>query len=140
MTDFREGYVQVFVEVPQMLQMTVVEMASAESAGEFYRINMETLQSQLDQTDRLEDGQVNIVREEHLDLAGFDRATEKRYDLIIGELKPTRFYNLFGVSGSYSLNMTFLQMDVEPAEAHRLFETLAARVLAPGEAPAAAGD
>ena len=140
MKDFQEGYVQVFVEVPQMLQMTVVEMASTESAGEFYRINMETLQSQLDQTDRLEDGQVNIVREEHLDLAGFDRATEKRYDLIIGELKPTRFYNLFGVSGSYSLNMTFLQMDVEPAEAHRLFETLAARVVAPGEAPAAAGD
>lgn len=134
MDDFKEGYVQVFVEVPKMLQMTAVEMASPESAGEFHRITMETLQSQLDQTSRLEDGQVNIVREEHLDLQGFDRATEKRYDLVIGDLKPTRFYTLFGVAGPYMINATFLQMDVEPAQAHKLFEALAAGVVASGAA------
>jgi hypothetical protein len=140
MDDFKEGYVQVFVEVPKMLQMTAVEMASPESAGEFHRITMETLQSQLDQTSRMEDGQVNIVREEHLDLAGFDRATEKRYDLVIGDLKPTRFYTLFGVAGPYMINATFLQMDVEPAQAHKLFEALAAGVVASGTAGAVAGN
>ena len=140
MDDFKEGYVQVFVEVPKMLQMTAVEMASPESAGEFHRISMETLQSQLDQTSRMEDGQVNIVREEHLDLAGFDRATEKRYDLVIGDLKPTRFYTLFGVAGPYMINATFLQMDVEPTRAHKLFEALAAGVVASGTAGAVAGN
>jgi hypothetical protein len=140
MDDFKEGYVQVFVEVPKMLQMTAVEMATPESAGEFHRISMETLQSQLDQTSRMEDGQVNIVREEHLDLAGFDRATEKRYDLVIGDLKPTRFYTLFGVAGPYMINATFLQMDVEPAQAHKLFEALAASVVASGTAGAVAGN
>jgi hypothetical protein len=141
MEDFKEGYVQVFVEVPKMLQMTAVEMSSPESASEFHRISMETLQSQLDQTNNHEEGQVTIIREEHLDLQGFDRATEKRYDLTIGELNPTRFYTLFGVAGPYMINATFLQMDVDPADAHRLFEAVAAGVMASGTlADAAATD
>ncbi len=132
-TDFQEGYVQVFVEVPEMMQMTAVKMDSAQSAADFHRINMETLQSQLDQTNQAEDSYVDVLSEGEIQVSGLDAAVEKRYNLVIGDLPPSRFYFLFGVRGQHMFTITFLQIEIEEAAARKVLEDLAAAVSGAGE-------
>lgn len=126
--DFREGYVQVFVEVPAMMQVSAVEMATPESAAEFCRMNMETLQGQLDQTAQVEETRLDVLHDVEMTLEGIDKAYEKRYELAMGDMPPSRFYTLFAVAGRHMITTTFLQMEVDPETAHGVLIGLAARL------------
>jgi hypothetical protein len=135
MEDFREGYVQVFVRIPEVVSLTAVEMANEESAADFYRLNLEVLQMQLDGTNESEEGHVEILREGDLTLAGLDQAYEKRYELLVGDLPPSRFLVLFGRTGRHMMTATFLQSDIDEATARGLLGSMAVklRALSAGE-------
>ena len=126
--DFREGYMQVFLQLPQVVYLSAAEMASEESAADFYRVNIEVLQMQLDGTNESEEGRVEFVREGEVTLAGLDEAYEKRYDLLVGDLPPSRFLVLFGRADRYMVTVTFLQSDLGEVTARNLLGSLAARL------------
>jgi len=140
-SDFREGYVQVFVEMPGFMQMTVVEMATPESAASFLVVNMDTLQQQLDATDQVEDATVEILGEEKLDMDFLDQAFEQRYRLVLGDM-TTNFLTYFAQAGNRMLSITFTQMEIDSAQAHKVLQDLVAALAASSDkapAPPAGG-
>jgi len=123
--EFQEGYVQVFVEMPGFMQMTVIQMTTHESAASFLLVNMDTLQQQLSATDQVEDAQVEMINEEKLDLENLDQAFEQRYRLVLGDL-TTNFLTLWGQSGRQMISITFTQMEIDAAHGHQVLQDLAA--------------
>ena len=120
-----EGY---FLKLPQVVYLSAAEMASEASAADFLRVNIEVLQMQLDGTNENEEGRVEFIREGEMTLAGLDEAYEKRYDLLVGDLPPSRFLVLFGRTGRYMVTATFLQSDLGEVTARNLLGSLAARL------------
>jgi len=129
--------VQVFVEMPGFMQMTVVEMATPESAASFLVVNMDTLQQQLDATDQVEDATVEILSEEKLDMDSLDQAFEQRYRLVLGDM-TTNFLTFFAQAGNDMLSITFTQMEIDSAQAHKVLQDLVAALAGEGggKAPA----
>ena len=136
-SDFREGYVQVFVEMPGFMQMTVVEMATPEAAASFLTVNMDTLQQQLDATDQVEDATVEIISEEKLGLDTVEQAFEQRYRLVLGDM-TTNFLTFFAQNDKHMFSMTFTQMEIDTAQAHQVLQALVAAMGGDGAGEAAA--
>jgi hypothetical protein len=126
--DFREGYMQVFLRLPQVVYLSAAEMASEESAADFLRLNIDVLQIQLDGTNQSEEGRVELIREGNVTLTGLDEVYEKRYDLLVGDLPPSRFLVLFGRTGRHMVTVTFLQADLGEVAARNLLGSLATRI------------
>lgn len=133
-TEFQEGYVQVFVEMPGFMQMTVIEMATPESAAKFLVVNMDTLQQQLTATDQVEDAQVEMIHEGEIELENLDQAFEQRYRLVLGDL-TTNFLTLFAQAGKHMISITFTQMEIDAPQGHRVLQDLVAALT--GDAPPA---
>ncbi len=125
---FREGYAQMYIQIPQAVWLTAVEMASDETALDYYRIEMDALQIQLDATSQSEEAHVEIIHEGDVVMNGVDQAFEKRYDLRVGEQSPSRFFTLFGRAGRYTFAVTFLQSDLDEETGRRLLQEMAQRV------------
>lgn len=124
-TEFQEGYVQVFVELPGFMQMTVIEMATPESAASFLVVNMDTLVQRLNATDQVEDAQVEMIHEGEIDLENLDQAFEQRYRLVLGDL-TTNFLTLFGQAGRHMISITFTQMEIDAPQGRQVLQDLVA--------------
>ncbi len=133
-TEFQEGYVQVFVEMPGFMQMSVIEMATPESAASFLLVNMDTLQQQLSATDQVEDAQVEMINDVKLDLENLDQAFEQRYHLVLGDM-TTNFLTLWGQAGIYMISITFTQMEIDAPQGHQVLQDLVAALA--GDTPLA---
>ena len=132
--DFREGYVQVFIELPGFMQMTVMEMATPESAASFLLIDMDTLQQRLSATDQVEDARVEMINEVKLDLENLDQAFEQSYRLVLDDM-TTNFLTLWGQAGSRSISLTFTQMEIDASQGHQVLQDLVAALA--GDTPPA---
>ena len=85
---------------------------------------------QLDATSQHEEASTNVISDEELTLASLDQAFEKRYEVTIGELPPSRFRILFGRTGRYVITVSFLQFNVSERDARGLLRSLGSRVQA----------
>ena len=133
-TEFKEGYVQVFIEMPGFMQMSVIKMATPESAASFLLVNMDTLQQQLSATDQVEDAQVEVINEVKLDLDNLDQAFEQRYRLVLGDM-TTNFLTLWGQAGRHMISITFTQMEIDAPQGHQVLQDLVAALA--GDTPPA---
>lgn len=125
---FREGWVQVFLKMPATVTVQVVDMGSPEVAHDFFLINTEFVQEQLNATEQAEDASVKHVSRLDPPLAGTDEAHERIYDLLVGDLPPTRTQTLLARSGRHVMIATFMQTTSPPEAARAAIATLAGRL------------
>ena len=125
---FREGWVQVFLKLPATVTIQVVDMGTTEVAHDFYLINMEFVEEQLNATDQAEDATVTQISRTDPPLAGIDEAHERVYDLVVGDLPPTRTQTLVARAGRHVLIATFMQTTTPPEAARAAIAALAGRL------------
>ncbi|MFQ5719214.1 MAG: hypothetical protein ACE5IK_06670 [Acidobacteriota bacterium] len=125
---FREGYSQVYVNLPEAIIVTAVEMDDAAAATDYYRMEIQSLQVTLDGINQSEDGRAEVTLEEDIALADLDQGFDKRYEVRLGDSPPSQFRVLFGRAGRYTMLVTFLQSSVGDDEARDLLRLLAGEV------------
>ena len=125
---FLEGYGQVFIKLPETIIITAVKMSNEEAATDYYRMELEALQIQLDGINQTEDARAEVTLEEEVLVAGLGQGFEKRHELHLEDLPPTRTRVLFGRIGRYTFLITFLQSDADDEAARGLLRDLAERV------------
>jgi hypothetical protein len=134
---FKEGWLHIYVMVPEVISMQVVEMADADLAHDFYVLNLDLLHQQFTALNESEDARVMVNGEEDLKIPGLDEAKETRYEQAMADLPtPTRYRTYFGRTGRYLLNITYVQSETTAETARHVLEGLAARLRDPGAAGA----
>lgn len=134
---FLEGYSQVFIELPEAIIVTAMQMKDEQAAADYYLMELQTLQISLDGINQSEDGRAEVTLEEDIILTGLDQGFDKRYEVYLGDLPPSRFRVMFGRSGRHAMLLTFLQSDVGDDAARELLRLLAEqvnRLAPPGDA------
>jgi hypothetical protein len=125
---FQEGYVEVVVNLPEVLILRAIRMESNETAADFQKISIDLQQVLLDGTDEREDSEVTVESEASITLSGLDEAFEIRYILKVGDLPPSPHRAIFARTGRHVLSLTLMQSALDLDATRAIMTRLGAAV------------